>query len=102
MLTVSLAVLPSLGQVTRTVTGTGPGWFGAVHGVLCDRPFVKVPAGALHSYVTEQPIESVTTALTVDVLPTSTVHGLHDARTDNSWAGGAGGGGSGGGGAGAT
>jgi hypothetical protein len=51
--------------------------------------------------VTVQPIESVATALTVEVLPTSTVHGLQAALTDRSCVGapaaaGAGGGGGGG------
>jgi hypothetical protein len=102
MFTVSLAVLPSVGQVTVTVTGTGPSWFGAVHGVFCERPFVNVPAGAFHEYVTLQPIESVATAFTVDVFPTSTVHGLHEAFTDSSCTGAGAGGGGGGGGGGAT
>src|SRR5215510_16403659 len=77
---VSVAVLPSLGQVTRTVTGTGPGVLGAVHGVFCAVGLLSVPAGALHAYVTVQPIESVTWADTVDTWPTSTVHGLQLAR----------------------
>ncbi len=48
MVTWSLAVLPSVGQVAVTVTGTGPVCIGAVHGVLCARGFVNAPAGALH------------------------------------------------------
>ena len=47
--------------------------------------------------MTAQPVESVATALTVDVLPVSTVHGLHDAFTDSSCTGAGGGGGGGGG-----
>ena len=34
--------------VTVTVTGTGPVWFGAVHGVFCARGLVNVPVGAAH------------------------------------------------------
>src|SRR3954452_23701272 len=103
MFTVSLAVLPSVGQVTVTRTGTVPSWFGAVHGVDWPLRLVKVPVGALHSYVTEQPFESVATALTVEVLPTSTVQGSQVARTDRSCGRAAAtGGGGGGGGGGAT
>src|SRR5438552_18909278 len=100
IVTVSDALLLSCGQVTVTVTGTGPSCIGAVHGVDWPVGFVNVPAGALHRYVTVQPIESFTVAVTVDVLPTSTVHGLQAAFTDSvcSGAGGGGGGGSGGGG----
>ncbi len=46
MFTVALAVLPSCGQVTVTVTGTVPSVFGAVHGVFCAVRFVSVPVGA--------------------------------------------------------
>ena len=49
MVTVSLAVLPSVGQVTVTVTGTGPSCIGAVHGVFCAVRLAKVPVGALHA-----------------------------------------------------
>src|SRR2546430_3373223 len=100
IVTVSDALLLSCGQVAVTVTGTGPSCIGAVHGVDCAVALVNVPAGALHRYVTVQPIESFTVAVTVDVLPTSTVHGLQAAFTDSvcSGAGGGGGGGSGGGG----
>ena len=49
MVTVSLAVLPSCGQVTVTVTGTGPSCIGAVHGVCRAVRSVNVPAGALHA-----------------------------------------------------
>src|SRR3954462_14240049 len=47
IVTVSLAVLPSVGQRTVTVAGTGPGVIGAVHGVFCVVPLLNVPAGAL-------------------------------------------------------
>ena len=102
MFTVSLAVLPSCGQVTVTVTGTVPGCIGAVHGVCRPVRSVNVPVGALQLYVTAQPIESTAVAVTVDTWPTSTVHGLHCARTVSvvlRLAGAAGGGGGGGGGA---
>src|SRR4051794_29035344 len=100
--TVSLAVLPSCGQVTVTVTGTVPGCCGAVHGVCRPVRSLNVPVGALQAYVTAQPIESIAVAVSVDTCPTSTEHGLHCARTLSvccgAGAGGAGGGGGGGGG----
>ena len=45
----SVAVLLSVGQVTVTVTGTGPACIGAVHGVFCAVRLPKVPVGALHA-----------------------------------------------------
>src|SRR4026209_274214 len=102
MLTVSLAVLPSCGHVTVTVTGTVPGprgpgtvtvtgpvpgCCGAAHGVCRFVRSENVPVGALQLYVTAQPIESIATAVTVDTCPTGTVHGLHCARTVNLWVG---------------
>ena len=48
MLTVSDAVLLSLGQVTVTVTGTVPAWFGAVQIVCRSAAFANVPLGADH------------------------------------------------------
>src|SRR4051812_16794249 len=102
ILTVSLAVLPSCGQVTVTVTGTVPGCCGAVHGVCRLVRSEKVPVGALQLYVTAQPIESIAVAVTVETCPGSTVHGLHWARTVRVCcavgAAGAGAGGGGGGG----
>src|SRR5688572_10258439 len=97
MLTVSDAVLLSVGHVTVTVTGTVPSWFGAVHSVERSVAFANVPLGADQRYVTAQLIELVAVALTVELRPTSTEHGLHSALTA-SWCSGAGGGGSGGGG----
>src|SRR5438128_6032710 len=106
MLTVSDAVLLSLGHVTVTVTGTVPSWFGAVQSVCRSAGFASVPLGAVHRNVTAQPIELCGIAVTVELLPTSTVHGLHCARTDRlcsgARAGGGGGGGGGGGAGGAT
>src|SRR4029079_2432913 len=81
MLTVSLAVLPSCGQVTVTVTGTVPGCCGAVHGVCRFVRSENVPFGAFELYVTAQQIEPIAVAVTVETCPTSTVHGLHCART---------------------
>src|SRR5947199_8911311 len=103
MLTVSDAVLLSLGHVTVTVTGTLPSCCGAVHSVERSDGCASVPVGADHRYVTAQPIESWTVAVTVELLPTSTVHGLHSAFTVRLWTGGAGAGtgvGAGGGGGG--
>jgi uncharacterized protein YkwD len=96
MFTVSDAVLLSVGQVTVTVTGTVPGCGGAVQIVERSAGCASVPVGALQRYVTAHPIESVATAVTVDVLPTSTVHGLHSAFTVSVCGGGGGGGGGGG------
>src|SRR4029079_14138899 len=93
MFTVSLAVLPSCGQVTVTVTGTVPGCCGAVHGVCRPVRSENVPVGALQLYVTAHPIESTAVAVTVDTWPTSTVHGLHCARTVRLCVGAGGGGG---------
>ena len=59
---------------------------------------LNVPVGALHAYVTAQPIESIAVAVTVDTCPTSTVHGLHCAVTVRLCCGAGGGGGGGGGG----
>src|SRR4051812_38788621 len=102
IVTVSDAVLLSVGQVTVTVTGTGPSWFGAVHSVERSAGCASVPAGALQRYVTAQPIELCAVALTVELFPTSTEHGLHSAFTvrvcAGAGAGGGGGGGAGGGG----
>ncbi len=81
MLTVSDAVLLSDGQVTVTVTGTLPSCCGAVQIVERSDGCASVPPGAVQRYVTEQLIESVTVAVTVDVFPTSTVHGSHAALT---------------------
>ena len=81
MLTVSDAVLLSDGQVTVTVTGTLPSCCGAVHRVTRSAGCASVPLGAVHRYVTAQLIESCTVAVTVDVWPTSTVHGSHAALT---------------------
>ena len=41
------AVLLSVGQVTVTVTGTVPSWFGAVHTVWRAVGFANVPVGAV-------------------------------------------------------
>src|SRR2546430_454789 len=103
MLTASDAVLLSVGHVTVTVTGTVPSCCGAVQIVWRCAALAKVPVGALHRYVTAQPIESMAVAVTVDVWPTCTVHGLHSAFTVSVCVGagaGAGGGGGGGGGGG--
>ena len=59
-----------------------------------------VPVGEFQRYVTEQLIESCTVALTVELLPISTEHGVHSAFTVSVCAGGAAGGGGGGGGGG--
>ena len=69
MFTVSLAVFPSCGHVTVTVTGTVPGCCGAVHGVCRPVRSVNVPVGALQLYVTAHPIESTAVAVTVDTWP---------------------------------
>src|SRR5262249_56462945 len=102
MFTVSDAVLLSLGHVTVTVTGTVPSVCGAVHSVERSDGCASVPLGADQRYVTEQLIESCTVAVTVELRPTSTSHGLHSARTvrlcTGAAGGGAGGGGAGGGG----
>src|SRR5438552_10505343 len=81
MFTVSDAVLLSVGHVTVTVTGTVPSFWPAVHSVWRAVAFANVPLGAVHRYVTAQPIESCTVAVTVELWPTCTVHGLHAART---------------------
>src|SRR3989442_13747684 len=95
MFTESDAVLLSLGHVTVTVTGTVPVCIGAVHSVCRSAGFASVPVGALQRYVTAQPLESCAVAVTAEPLPTSTVHGLHCARTDNVSCGAAGAGGGG-------
>ncbi len=104
MLTVSDAVLLSVGQVTVTVTGTLPSCCGAVQSVERSAGCASVPLGAVQRYVTAQLIESCTVAVTVEVLPTSTVHGSQAAFTDRlcTGAGIAAGGGVGGGGGGGT
>src|SRR4051794_18085731 len=103
MLTVSDAVLLSLGQVTVTVTGTLPSVWGAVHNVERSAGCASVPVGADQRYVTAQLIESCTVAVTVELLPTSTSHGLHSAFTVRLCTGaGAGGGAGGAGGGGGT
>src|SRR5258707_2764075 len=103
MLTVSDAVLLSDGHVTVTVTGTLPVWPGAVQSVERSAGCAIVPVGAVHRYVTAQLIESCTVAVTVELLPTSTEHGLQSAFTVRvccgTTGGGGGGGGAGGGGA---
>src|SRR6185437_8950705 len=100
MFTVSVAVLLSLGQVTVTVTGTLPSCDDAVQSVDASAALASVPLGAAQRYVTAQLIESVAVAVTVALLPTSTVHGSHAAFTLSVCSGaGAGGGGGGGGGA---
>ena len=59
MLTVSLAVLLSCGQVTVTVTGTVPSLLRRRPGRLPRRcGSLNVPVGAVQRYVTAQPIES--------------------------------------------
>src|SRR5438552_17712966 len=102
MFTVSDAVLLSVGQVTVTVTGTVPSCPGAVQSEVWAAGFAKVPVGAVHRYVTLQPMESCTVAVTVELWPTLTVQGLQAALTLSVCSGAAGGGGGGGGGAGAT
>jgi hypothetical protein len=67
MLTLAEAVLLSVGQVAVTVTGTEPSCCGAVHCVWAAAAFAKVPAGAVHRYVSAQPIESCAVAVTVAV-----------------------------------
>src|SRR5260221_14735681 len=99
MFTVSDAVLLSLGHVTVTVTGTLPSCCGAVHSVDRSDGCASVPVGADQRYVTAQLIESCTVAVTVELLPTSTEHGLQSAFTVRVCTG-ATGGGAGGGGAG--
>src|SRR5689334_19441237 len=81
MFTVSDAFMLSVGHVPVTVTGTVPGVFGAVHAVFCCAGLANEPVGALHSYVTTHPIESCAVAVSLEVPPTSTVHGLHCAST---------------------
>jgi hypothetical protein len=81
MLVVSDADFWSDAHVPVTVTGTVPTLFGAVHTVFCCAAFANVPVGALHRYVMVQPIESCAVAVTCDVAPVSTVHGLHAALT---------------------
>src|SRR5712664_2115845 len=97
MFTVSDAVLLSLGHVTVTVTGTVPSCCGAVHSVDRSEGCASVPVGADHREVTAQLIESCTVAVTVELLPTSTVHGLQSAFTVSVCSGGRTGGGGGGG-----
>src|SRR5476651_97840 len=100
MLTESDAVLLSLGHVTVTVTGTVPSCIGAVQSVDRSAGLASTPEGAVQRYVTAQPIESCAVAETVELLPTSTVHGLHCAFTVRMCSGGGGGGGGDGGGGG--
>src|SRR5713101_1577628 len=102
MFTVSDAVLLSLGHVTVTVTGTAPSCIGAVQSVCRSAGFASVPVGAVHRYVSAHPIELWALAVTVELLPTSTVQGLQSAFTESvcsgARGGGRGGGGAGGGG----
>src|SRR5262245_48793472 len=100
MFTVSAAVLLSVGHVTVTVTGTDPGWGGAVHSVWRWVGLANVPLGAVHRYVTAHMIESITVAVTVELCPTCTEHGLQSALTVSVCVGGGGVGGAGGGGGG--
>src|SRR5207245_11625641 len=94
MFTVSDAVLLSVGHVTVTVTGTLPSCCGAVHSVCRSAGCASVPVGAVHRYLTAHPIESCTVAVTVELFPTSTEHGLQSAFTVSVCCGaGAGGGG---------
>src|SRR5260221_12008999 len=95
MLTVSEAVLLSVGQVTVTVTGTVPSCCDAVHSVCWLVALANVPDGAVQRYVTAQLIESCTGAVTVELWPTFTLPGLHSALTFSRWSGGGGCGGSG-------
>src|SRR5213080_5375842 len=89
MVTVSVAVLLSVGHVTVTVTGTDPSCCPAVHSVERSEGCASVPLGADQRYVTAQPIESVAVAVTVELRPTSTEHGLHSAFTLRLCGGGA-------------
>src|SRR6185503_5331005 len=106
MFTLADAILLSVGQVTVTVIGTVPSCCGAVHSVCRCVGLANVPVGALQRYVTAQLIESRGVAVTVELWPTCTVHGLHSAVTVSVCSGAGGGataaGGGGGGGAGAT
>src|SRR5262245_56944611 len=102
MFTVSDAV-PPLPSFTVTVTGTVPSVFGAVHSVERSAGLASVPLGVVQRYVNVSPSGSCASAVTVELRPTSTVHGLHCARTVGGrfcGAGGAGAGGGGGGGGG--
>src|SRR5712671_6773921 len=101
MFVVSAAVLLSVGHVTVTVTGTVPSCCPAVHNVCRFVGFANVPLGAVHRYVTAHPIESCAVAVTVELLPISTVHGSQSALTVSVCTGAeatGGGGGAGGGG----
>src|SRR3977135_1700228 len=92
MLTVSDAVLLSVGQVTVTVTGTLPSCIGAVQSVDFSDGCASVPVGGVHRYVTAHPMELCGVAVTVELLPTSTEHGLHSALTVKVCTGAGGGG----------
>src|SRR5688572_2123704 len=98
MLTVSDAIWLSVGHVTVTVTGTVAASCPAVHSVSRLVGLANVPLGALQRYVTAQLIELCTVAVTVELVPTGTVHGLHAASTDRVCTCATGGGGGGGGG----
>src|ERR1700750_2047954 len=100
MLTVAVAILLSVGQVTVTVTVTTPSCCPAVHNVWRCAALPNVPLGAIQRYVTAQLIESITVAVKAEFCPTCTVQGSQAAVTDRLCAGaGAGAGGGGGGGA---
>src|SRR5207247_8733964 len=80
MLTVSDAV-PPLPSFTVTVTGTVPSCIGAVHNDWRSEGFASVPVGAVHRYVRTSPSGSRASAVTVELLPSSTVHGSHYSLT---------------------
>src|SRR5207247_9849541 len=100
LFTVSAAV-PPLPSFTVTVTGTDPSCCGAVQSVCRSAGLASVPVGTVHRYVSGSPSGSCPVAVTVELLPISTVHGSHCARTVGGRFCGAGGGGGGGGGGGA-
>src|SRR5438477_6144159 len=101
ILTVSEAV-PPLPSFTVTVTGTVPSCCGAVQSVCRSAGLASVPVGEVQRYVSTSPSGSRASAVSVELFPTSTVHGSHCAFTVGGrfcGAGaGAGGGGGGGGG----
>src|SRR5439155_25031280 len=80
MVTLSDAV-PPWPSFTVTVTCTGPAWPGAVHSVWRSAGCCRVPVGAVQRYVSTSPSGSWASAVTVELLPTSTVQGSHRART---------------------
>src|SRR6266581_4565832 len=86
-------------RIAVTVTGTLPSCCGAVQIVDRSAGCASVPIGAVQRYVTAQLVESCAVAVTVELLPTSTEHGLQSAFTVRLCTGaGRGGGGGGGGG----